>query len=198
MNVVFDLGNVLIDWNPRYLYRKLLPNEAEVERFLNEICTDEWNVRMDAGLPMAEGIAEKVQEFPEHETLIRAWWERWPEMLGEPLAETVEILQELQNAGTPLYVLSNWSADTYPLAEPSFPFLGWFRGKVISGEVKMKKPDPKIYQHLLERFGLEPSQTVFIDDKSANVAAANVEGIRGLVFTGAAKLRADLGQMGLL
>ena len=131
MNVVFDLGNVLIDWNPRYLYRKLLPNEAEVERFLNKICTDEWNVRMDAGLPMGEGIAEKVQEFPEHETLIRAWWERWSEMLGEPLAETVEILQELQNAGTPLYVLSNWSAETYPLAEPSFPFLGWFRGKVL-------------------------------------------------------------------
>ena len=118
--------------------------------------------------------------------------------LGEPLAETVEILQALRNAGTPLYVLSNWSAETYPLAEPSFPFLGWFRGKVISGEVKMKKPDPEIYQHLLERFGLEPSQTVFIDDKSANVAAANVEGIRGLVFTDAAKLRADLGQMGLL
>jgi len=198
MNVVFDLGGVLIDWNPRYLYRKLLPSEAEAERFLSKVCTDEWNVRMDAGLPMAEGIAEKVREFPQHEPLIRAWWERWAEMLGDPLAETVEILQELRDSGTPLYVLSNWSAETYPLAEPIFPFLGWFQGKVISGEVRMKKPDPEIYWLLLERFGLEPSQTVFIDDKPINVEAACAEGLRGIVFTDAAKLRAELGQMGLL
>ena len=198
MNVVFALGGVLIDWNPRYLYRKLLPGEAEVERFLSEVCTNEWNEQMDAGLPMAEGIAEKVREFPEHEALIRAWRDRWPEMLGEPLAGTVEVLQELREAGAPLYVLSNWSAETYPLAEPIFTFLGWFRGKVISGEVNMKKPDPKIYQLLLDRFGLEASETVFIDDKHANVEAANAEGIRGLIFTDAATLRADLGQMGLL
>lgn len=198
MNVVFDLGGVLIDWNPRYLYRKLLSHDAEVERFLNEVCTDEWIMQMDAGLPMSEGITEKVREFPEHEALIRAWWKRWPEMLGKPLAETVEVLQELREAGTPLYVLSNWSAETYPLAEPIFPFLGWFRGKVISGEVKMKKPDLEIYQHLLEHFRLEPSQTVFIDDKPINVEAANTAGVQGLVFTDAAKLRTDLGQMRLL
>jgi len=196
--VVFDLGGVLIDWDPRYLYRSLFGgDEAAMERFLATVCTPEWNRGQDAGRPWSEAIASLVAEHPEHADLIRAFWDRWPETLGDAIDPTVDVLAELRAAGIPLYALSNWSAETFPIARPRYPFLDWFDGIVISGEVGAAKPDPRIYQALVERHGLDPASLAFVDDVPANVAAAESLGIRGLTFTSAAALRQDLAALGL-
>ena len=196
--VVFDLGGVLIDWDPRYLYRSLFGgDEAAMERFLATVCTPEWNRGQDAGRPWSEAIASLVAEHPEHADLIRAFWDRWPETLGDAIDPTVDVLAELRAAGIPLYALSNWSAETFPIARPRYPFLDWFDGIVISGEVGAAKPDPRIYQALVERHGLDPASLAFVDDVPANVAAAEDLGMRGLTFTSAASLRQDLEALGL-
>jgi 2-haloacid dehalogenase len=196
--VVFDLGGVLIDWDPRYLYRSLFGgDEAAMERFLATVCTPEWNRGQDAGRPWSEAIASLVAEHPEHADLIRAFWDRWPETLGDAIDPTVDVLAELRAAGIPLYALSNWSAETFPIARPRYPFLDWFDGIVISGEVGAAKPDPRIYQALVERHGLDPASLAFVDDVPANVAAAESLGMRGLTFTSAAALRQDLEALGL-
>jgi 2-haloacid dehalogenase len=196
--VVFDLGGVLIDWDPRYLYRSLFgDDEAAMERFLATVCTPEWNRGQDAGRPWSEAIASLVAEHPEHADLIRAFWDRWPETLGDAIDPTVDVLAELRAAGIPLYALSNWSAETFPIARPRYPFLDWFDGIVISGEVGAAKPDPRIYQALVERHGLDPASLAFVDDVPANVAAAESLGMRGLTFTSAAALRQDLEALGL-
>jgi len=196
--VVFDLGGVLIDWDPRYLYRSLFGgDEAAMERFLATVCTPEWNRGQDAGRPWSEAIASLVAEHPEHADLIRAFWDRWPETLGDAIDPTVDVLAELRAAGIPLYALSNWSAETFPIARPRYPFLDWFDGIVISGEVGAAKPDPRIYQALVERHGLDPASLAFVDDVPANVAAAESLGMRGLTFTSAAALRQDLAALGL-
>jgi 2-haloacid dehalogenase len=196
--VVFDLGGVLIDWDPRYLYRSLFGgDEAAMERFLATVCTPEWNRGQDAGRPWSEAIASLVAEHPEHADLIRAFWDRWPETLGDAIDPTVDVLAELRAAGIPLYALSNWSAETFPIARPRYPFLDWFDGIVISGEVGAAKPDPRIYQALVERHGLDPASLAFVDDVPANVAAAEDLGMRGLTFTSAAALRQDLEALGL-
>ena len=197
-SVVFDLGNVLIDWDPRYLYRKLIPTETEVEWFLENICDEKWNAKHDAGYPFSDGIAEQSKKFPQYSELIRAWFSRWEEMLGDPLEEVVEVLSALKSSGISLYILSNWSAETYPVAETRFDFLHWFDGKVISGETGMIKPDPNIYKLLMKTYGLTPAKTVFIDDKSVNVEAANALGIHGIHYKNASKLRNDLGKLKLL
>ena len=196
--VVFDLGNVLIDWNPRYLYRKLFPTETEVEWFLENICDDEWNAKHDAGQPFSTGIAELSSLHPQFSAQISNWYERWDEMLGGPLEETVEILAELKNNQVPLFILSNWSAETYPKAEAIYDFLHWFDGKIISGEIGKIKPDPDIYKLLIETYDLTPDNTVFIDDKLANVEAAEDSGIHGIHFQNAALLRNDLEKLKLL
>jgi len=196
--VVFDLGGVLIDWDPRYLYRSLFGgDEAAMERFLATVCTPEWNRGQDAGRLWSEAIASLVAEHPEHADLIRAFWDRWPETLGDAIDPTVDVLAELRAAGIPLYALSNWSAETFPIARPRYPFLDWFDGIVISGEVGAAKPDPRIYQALVERHGLDPASLAFVDDVPANVAAAESLGMRGLTFTSAAALRQDLEALGL-
>ena len=197
-SVVFDLGNVLIDWDPRYLYRKLLPTETEVEWFLGNICNDAWNAKHDAGYPFSEGIVELSEKYPQYSELIRDWFERWEEMLGGPIEETVEVLNDLKTKEVSLYILSNWSAETYPIAEARYDFLSWFDGKIISGESGIIKPDPDIYQLLLNTYDLTPNYTVFIDDKSANVDAARALGIHGIHFQNPAKLRIDLEKLKLL
>mgnify|MGYP000010804396 FL=1 len=197
-SVVFDLGNVLIDWDPRYLYRKLIPTETEVEWFLENICDEKWNAKHDAGYPFSDGIAEHSKKFPQYSELIRAWFSRWEEMLGDPLEEVVEVLSALKSSGISLYILSNWSAETYPVAETRFDFLHWFDGKVISGETGMIKPDPNIYKLLMKTYGLTPPKTVFIDDKSVNVEAADELGIHGIHYKNASKLRNDLRKLKLL
>ena len=196
--VVFDLGGVLIDWDPRYLYRSLFDgDEAAMDRFLATVCTPEWNRGQDAGRPWSEAIASLVAEHPEHADLIRAFWDRWPETLGDAIGPTVEVLADLRAAGVPLFALSNWSAETFPIARPRYSFLDWFDGIVISGEVGAAKPDSRIYEALIERHGLDPASLAFVDEVPANVAAAAQLGMRGLVFTSAARLRRDLEALGL-
>ena len=154
---VFDLGGVLIDWDPRYLYRKLLADEAAVEEFLATVCTPEWNAEQDRGRPFAEGVAELVERHPAHAAAIAAYHERWPEMLGGDIPGAVELLAELRATGVPLYALTNWSAETFVLARERFEFLDWFDGLLVSGEERMIKPDPAIFELLLDRFGLDPA-----------------------------------------
>jgi 2-haloacid dehalogenase len=196
--VVFDLGGVLIDWNPRYLYRKLFDDEAAMESFLADVVSPEWNGQQDSGRTWAEAVEVLSRKHPEQRDLIAAYWHRWQETLGDAIAPTVEILQELRDAGARLYALSNWSAETFPVARPRFPFLESFDGIVISGDVKLAKPDPRIFRHLLDRYGLDPAATVFIDDSEANVRAAAAQGLVALRFEDAATLRNDLVRLGLL
>ena len=195
---MFDLGGVLIDWNPRYLYRKLFDgDDAAMERFLAEVTTPEWNGLQDAGRTWAEAVEVLTREHPEHAALIAAYAERWPETLGEAIQPTVEVLDDLRRAGVRLFALSNWSAETFPIARPRYPFLEWFEGIVISGEVRIAKPDARVYRHLLERYSLEPATTVFIDDSAANVDAAGALGMIAIRFEGAEALRRELAGLGL-
>jgi 2-haloacid dehalogenase len=195
--VVFDLGGVLIDWDPRYLYRKLLADEAAVEEFLATVCTQEWNAEQDGGRPFAEGIAELVERHPEHAAAIAAYRERWPEMLGGDIPGAVALLADLRAAGVPLYALTNWSAETFGYARERFEFLDWFSGVVVSGEERMVKPDPRIFRLLLDRFGLAPDATLFVDDSPANVAAARELGLDAVRFRDPDRLRRDLRARGL-
>jgi len=190
--VVLDLGGVLIDWDPRYLYRKLLADEAAVEEFLATVCTPEWNAEQDRGRPFAEGVAELVERHPAHAAAIAAYAERWPEMLAGEIGGSVEVLAELRAAGVPLYALTNWSAETFVVARERFEFLGWFDGVLVSGEERMIKPDPRFFKLLQDRFGLAPEATFYVDDSEANVAAARRLGFDAVRFTGPEQLRREL------
>jgi 2-haloacid dehalogenase len=194
--VVFDLGGVLIDWDPRHLYRQLFDDEAEMEAFLGQVTTPEWNAAQDAGRPWADAVASLAEKHPEHRALIEAFHERWPETLGGPIPGTVDVLAELREARVPLYALSNWSAETYPVARARFPFLAWFDGVVISGDVGAIKPDARMFEHLVAQHALRPSETVFVDDRADNVAAAARLGFVAIQFRDAASLRQDLRRLG--
>jgi 2-haloacid dehalogenase len=196
--VVFDLGGVLVDWDPRHLYRKLFDDEQEMEAFLAEVTTMEWNAQQDAGRALSEGVEELAARHPERRELIAAYYDRWLEMLGGPIEGTVDILRELHEGGVGLYALSNWSAETFPVARPMFPFLEWFDDIVVSGEVRMIKPDPRIFAHVLERFRLEPGSAVFVDDNAGNVSAAKHAGFIGIVFESPSQLRRALVRLRLL
>jgi 2-haloacid dehalogenase len=196
--VVFDLGGVLIDWNPRHLYRKLFEEEAKMERFLTEICSPVWNVTLDAGRPFDDGIAELLRRHPEEGPLILAWKERWEEMMAGPIHGTVAILEELHAAGVTLHALTNWSAETFPIGRKRFPFLDRFRTILVSGQEKLVKPDPRIFHLLVERTGLVPQRTVFIDDSQKNADAAASLGFHAIRFTDPDALRARLARFGLV
>jgi len=197
--VIFDFGGVLVDWNPRYLYRKLFgADTVAMERFLAEICTMEWNVRQDAGRLWADAIAELVAHHPDHAALIRAYHERWEEMLAGPIDGSVAVLGELRDAGYRLYGLTNWSSETFPLARARYRFFDWFHGIVVSGEEGMIKPDHRLYARLFERYGVSPARAVFIDDNRHNVDAAVALGVRGIHFQSPAALRGELVALGLL
>ena len=196
--VVFDLGGVLIDWNPRHLYRQLFDDEAAMEEFLATICTLEWHVAHDLGESTAESCAALALEHPEHAPMILAWADRGEDMIGGAIEETVSILAELRAAGVPCYVLSNMEPETFPLRLERFEFLHWFGGHVISGLEGVVKPDPKIFRRMLRRFDLEPSRTLFIDDSAANVEAAAEIGINAIRFESPAQLRTNLEDLGLL
>jgi 2-haloacid dehalogenase len=197
--VVFDLGGVLIDWDPRHLYRQLFDDPDEMEMFLAEVTTAEWNSHQDAGRPWADAIEILIAEHPERRKLIEAFHRRWPEMLAGEIPGTVDVLAELRAAGgLRLLALSNWSAEMFPVALERFDFLGWFEGIVISGDVGVNKPDRRIFEHLVERFGIEAEAAVFVDDSPANVEAATGLGFRAFRFTDAAALRLALVQLGLL
>jgi 2-haloacid dehalogenase len=197
--VVFDLGGVLIDWNPRYLYRQLFDgDDAAMERFLAEVTTPDWNLQQDAGRTWDEAVEALTRQHPEHAELIAAYRDRWTETLGEAIGPTVAVLDELRRAGVRFFALSNWSAETFPVARRRYPFLDWFEGIVISGEVGITKPDERVYRHLLDRFGLDAASTVFIDDSAANVRAAQEVGMIALRFEGGDALRTALAGLGLL
>ena len=195
--VVFDLGGVLVDWDPRYLFRQLLSDEAAVERFLAEVCTPDWNSEQDAGRSWAEGVAEASARFPEHAELVAAYDERWWETIGGQIDGTVEVLSELREGGVGLYAITNWSAEKFDLTFPRFEWLSWFNGIVVSGYERIVKPDPRIFQILFDRHGVDPRAAVYVDDVPANVEAARAIGMTGLVFTTPEQLHADLGELGL-
>jgi 2-haloacid dehalogenase len=191
--VVFDLGGVLIDWNPRYLYRTFFPDdEAGMERFLEEIGFAAWNDKQDAGRPFAEAVAELTALHPHHTDKIAAFWTNWAESLGDAIDGTVSILRRLKKAGVPLYALTNWSAETFPVARQRFDFLTLFDGILVSGEEKIRKPDAAIFHLMQQRFSLEPGRTIFIDDTAKNIAAAEKLGFIVLPFTTPASLQSSL------
>jgi len=191
--VVFDLGGVLIDWNPRYLYRSLFDDEAEMEAFLRDICSPAWNLEQDRGRPFAEAIKLLCAEFPGYASHIAAYFERWHEMLRGPIEGTVEILRELRETGrVRLFALTNWSAETFHHAEKRFPFLGWFEGIVVSGREGLVKPDPAFYRLLTDRYALEPGHCLFIDDVERNVEGALAAGMQAVRFESPAALRREL------
>lgn len=196
--VIFDLGDVLIAWDPRNLYRKLIPDETVMEDFLVRVCTNEWNARQDAGRSLADGTAELLAAFPQHETWIRAFYDRWPEMLGGVIEGTEKLLRDLKAAGYRVLALTNWSAETFPLAQRLFPILGEFEGIVVSGLEGMIKPDPAIYRLLCERYQVSPARAVFIDDNPRNVAAAADLGMHGIRFTAPPRLGDELRSLGLV
>jgi 2-haloacid dehalogenase len=197
--VIFDLGGVLIEWDPRHLYRKLFAgDEAAMEHFLANVCTHEWNRGQDAGRSFAEGAALLKADHPDKAELIDAYGARFAEMMPGPVAGSVEILAELRARGTPLYALTNFSVETYPPAFARFGFLRWFRGVVVSGEVRAIKPNPEIFHALLDTHAIDPRRAVFIDDVPANAAAATALGIHGIAFTTPEALRAELVALGLL
>jgi 2-haloacid dehalogenase len=195
--VVFDLGNVLLDWNPRRGFIDLIDDRAELDHFLTEICNFEWHYQQDAGRPIEEATAELQAQHPEYADLIGRYYERWPQMTPGALPATVDVLRELRDAGVRLVALTNWPAGLFDPARERFPFFEWFEGIVVSGDEKVAKPDPAIFRLLLERFALDPAATVYIDDTARHVAAASELGMTGLVFTNAVALRRDLASLGL-
>src|SRR5215468_4056932 len=196
---IFDLGGVLIDWDPRHLYRKLFAcDETAMEHFLATVCTHEWNRSQDAGRTFAEGARLLKAEHPDKAELIDAYCARFAEMMPGPIAGSVEILADLKSLGVPLYCLTNFSAETYPPTFERFEFLRWFRGVVVSGEVGVIKPDRRVFELLLERFAIDPKRAVYVDDVAANVDAARPFGIHAIQFTTPTALRVELIELGLL
>jgi 2-haloacid dehalogenase len=197
--VVFDFGGVLLNWNPRHLYRKLFAgDEAAMESFLANVCTPAWNERQDAGRSFADAVAELLPRHPDKAALIAAFGQRFDEMIAGPIDGTVEILAELKRAGVPRYGLTNFSAETFGPQRQRFEFLSWFDGIVVSGEEGVIKPDPRIFRILLERYRIAPEEAVFIDDSPGNAAAAVALGIHGIHFRSPELLRRELASLGLL
>ena len=194
--VVFDIGNVLVDWNPRFLYRTIFADEAEMEWFLGHVCTPAWNIEQDRGRSFAEAVAILVAEHPRHEAAIRAFDERWTETISGPIAESVAILESLRRQGVPDYAITNFSHEKFAIAKERFPFLAQFKGTIVSGEEKLLKPDPAIYRLLLDRHGLDAADCVFIDDSAANVEGARSVGMHALHFTAPSRLADDLRRLG--
>jgi 2-haloacid dehalogenase len=196
---IFDFGGVLVDWNPRHLYSKLFGDDlAGMEQFLAEVCNSDWNLRQDAGRSFAEAVAELVARHPGQADFIRAYHERWAEMVAGAIEGSVAILRELKDARHRLYGLTNWSHETFPLARARFGFFDWFDGIVVSGEERLVKPDPRLYLRLLERYGIDPASAVFIDDNRPNIEAANALGIGGILFQSPTQLRDELVRRGFL
>lgn len=197
--IIFDLGAVLIDWNPRHLYRKIFKTEEEISWFLENICTSEWNDEQDAGRSFEEATEVLVAKHPEWEEPVRAWYGRWRETIQGPIHETVDILKTIKESnGYRLYALTNWSAETFPWALNTFEFLHWFEGIVVSGVEKMKKPQPEFYQILFDRYNVNPRNSVFIDDNEKNIETGKTIGLTTIHFKSPTQLYAELNQLGIL
>lgn len=181
-NIIFDFGGVLLDWNPRYLYKSYFNNDEEMEHFLADICNGEWNIRQDAGRPFAEAVKELQAKFPEYAEAIQMYDDDWEKMLKCELPESIDLLKELKFMGYGIYGLTNWSAEKIGYAFANYSFFSLFDGIVVSGVEKVVKPDRKIYEILLERYSLKPGECVFIDDNQDNVDMAKVLGINAILF----------------
>ncbi len=183
--IIFDFGGVLIDWNPAYLFLKVFNGDKEKTNwFLTTICTSDWNENQDAGYPLAQATQDLIKKFPEHEPLIKLYYDQWETMLGGEIAGTVKILKTLLDQRQyKILGLTNWSHETFPIAQQRFTFLNWFEGIVVSGKEKTRKPFNKIYKILLDRYQITPQEAVFIDDNLKNIEAANALGINGIHFT---------------
>jgi 2-haloacid dehalogenase len=194
--IVFDLGGVLIDWNPDYVYRSVFSSEAEMKWFYNNICTPDWNEEQDAGRSLKEATEMLVQQFPAHETNIRMYYDRWEEMLGEAIQPTVDIFRNIKSTGNyRTYALTNWSAETFPVALEKFDFLHWFDGRLVSGEEKTRKPFKIFYETLMQRFGITPHSSVFIDDNARNLVPAKELGFHTIHFTSPQQLAEALAEL---
>jgi 2-haloacid dehalogenase len=191
--IIFDLGGVLIDWNPEYLYKTIFDDPKEMREFLANVCTADWNEEQDAGRTIKEATELLISQHPEKEENIRAYYDRWTEMLNGPIEETVEIFKALKDSGKyKIYALTNWSAETFPIARQRFEFLSWFDGIVVSGSEKMRKPDPAFFQLLLDRYQLTAEEVLFIDDNFRNIKAALKMGIDSIHFISPEELHAEL------
>ncbi|WP_454804616.1 HAD family hydrolase [Mucilaginibacter phyllosphaerae] len=191
--IIFDLGAVLIDWNPRHLYRKLFTDKLAIKDFLTNITTSDWNEEQDAGRSLQEGTNLLIQQYPQHEDNIRAFYGRWDEMLGDAIEGTVELLKQLKQSGKyKVYALTNWSAETFPIAVERYHFLNWFDGIVVSGTEKIRKPAPAFYQLLLDRYQVKAKNALFIDDNLRNILAAEKMGIKSILFTSPQQLKREL------
>jgi 2-haloacid dehalogenase len=197
--IIFDLGAVLIDWNPNYMYRTIFTDEEEMAHFLANVTTSDWNEEQDAGRTLQEGTEILVKQFPEQEDNIRAFYGRWDEMLGDPFWDTVEIFKQLKDSGKyKIYALTNWSAETFPVALERYDFLNWFDGIVVSGAEKMRKPTPEFYHVLLNRYDVKPDKALFIDDNYRNILAAEKLGIKSIHFTSAVALKEKLVELAVI
>jgi len=185
---------VLIDWQPINVYLKAFNGDEEKAKwFLNSVCTMAWNVEQDAGRLIEEAVKVKTAEFPQYEELIKLYYDEWPDMLNGVMNDTLAILEKLiNNKKYKVFALTNWSAETFPIAQSRYQFLKWFDGIVVSGEVKMRKPFLEIYHHTLKQFNITANQSVFIDDNAENIKAANEAGIIGVLFKNAKQLQSDL------
>ena len=196
---IFDLGGVLLEWNPRFLYRKLFDgDEAAMEHFLATVCTTEWNERQDAGRSFADAARELLPQHADKLHLIEAFGNRFEEMVPGAIDGTVVVLAELKRREVPIYAITNWSAETFPPLHERFVFLSWFRGIVVSGVEGVMKPDPRIFRILFERHGVAAESAVFIDDAPGNAAAASALGVHGIHFRSPDQLRRELVAIGLL
>lgn len=196
--VVFDLGGVLIDWNPRHLYRKIFcGDEEKIETFLRDVCTLEWNELQDAGRPLAEGTRDLVEKFPRWKNEIEAYYSRWPEMIGGRVPGTAEIVRDLARAGIPLFALSNWSGETLPFVENDYPELKCFRHIFFSFQYGLTKPNRRLFQVVIDEVGFPAPTLLFIDDNARNVATARAMGMQAVRFEDAAALRRQLLELGV-
>ncbi|MCK7590488.1 HAD family phosphatase [Subsaxibacter sp. CAU 1640] len=193
-NIIFDLGGVLIDWNPEYVFLDVFDGDRQkMKWFFDEICTNDWNENQDAGYPIAKATEERIEMFPEHEKLIRMYYGRWEEMLGEAIDGTVKILKHLIDSKKyRIVALTNWSHETFPIALQRFEFLHWFEGIIVSGEEKTRKPFKEIYELTLNRFDMKAENSLFIDDNLRNIDAAKKLGIQTIHFTSSEKLKNSL------
>jgi 2-haloacid dehalogenase len=197
--VIFDLGGVLIDWNPEYVYRTIFDKEEDMKWFFQNICTSDWNEEQDAGRPLAEATELLVNQFPEHAANIRAYYGRWEEMLGGAIQETVDILRYLkEQTDHKLYALTNWSAETFSIALQRYDFLHWFDGRIVSGEEKTRKPYKEIYQRLIDRYAIDPTRAVYIDDNMRNLTPAVALGMHIIHFQSSGQFKKELEDLGVI
>ncbi len=197
--IIFDLGNVLVDWNPMHVYRDYFDSEEKRNYFFENICTAEWNEMQDEGRSIVEATQELVGKFPDWEQPIRDYYGRWTEMLKGPIHGTVEIFRQLKETGKyKIFALTNWQAGLFDIALVRYNFMHWFDGRVVSGEEKLRKPFPEFYQRLLDRYNINPSEALFIDDSLRNVKGAEALGIQSIHFQNPGQLKEELTKRGII